>query len=199
MDLMKVQEVQHLAEVNSIFQLISNFNILAIMKKIILITLVYLTSISTYAQKFAYVDSDYILERMPEYGSAQDQLDKLSLNWQQEIEELYKQIDQLYKKYQADKVLLTQDMKNKRESEIINKEKDAKELQRKRFGPEGDLYKKRKELVRPIQDKVYNAIQDLSNEKRYDIIFDKSSNLIMLFSNPSLDKSDDILKMLGYK
>ena len=90
-------------------------------------------------------------------------------------------------------------MKNKRESEIINKEKDAKELQRKRFGPEGDLYKKRKELVRPIQDKVYNAIQDLSNEKRYDIIFDKSSNLIMLFSNPSLDKSDDILKMLGYK
>ena len=114
------------------------------MKKIILITLVYLTSISTYAQKFAYVDSDYILERMPEYGSAQDQLDKLSLNWQQEIEELYKQIDQLYKKYQADKVLLTQEMKNKRESEIINKEKDAKELQRKRFGPEGDLYKKRK-------------------------------------------------------
>ena len=196
---MKFQEVQHLAGVNSIFQLISNFNILAIMKKIILITLVYLTSVSTYAQKFAYVDSDYILERMPEYGSAQDQIDKLSLNWQQEIEELYKQIDQLYKKYQADKVLLTQEMKNKRESEIINKEKDAKELQRKRFGPEGDLYKKRKELVRPIQDKVYNAIQDLSNEKRYDIIFDKSSNLIMLFSNPSLDKSDDILKMLGYK
>ena len=165
MDLMKFQEVQHLAGVNSIFQLISNFNILAIMKKIILITLVYLTSISTYAQKFAYVDSDYILERMPEYGSAQDQLDKLSLNWQQEIEELYKQIDQLYKKYQADKVLLTQDMKNKRESEIINKEKDAKELQRKRFGPEGDLYKKRKELVRPIQDKVYNAIQDYQTKK----------------------------------
>jgi outer membrane protein len=90
-------------------------------------------------------------------------------------------------------------MKNKRESEIINKEKDAKELQRKRFGPEGDLYKKRTELVKPIQDKVYNAIQDFSNEKRYDIIFDKSSNLIMLFSNPDLDKSDDILKMLGYK
>jgi len=90
-------------------------------------------------------------------------------------------------------------MKNKRESEIINKEKDAKELQRKRFGPEGDLYKKRTELVKPIQDKVYNAIQDFSNEKRYDIIFDKSSNLTMLFSNPDLDKSDDILKMLGYK
>ena len=90
-------------------------------------------------------------------------------------------------------------MKNKRESEIINKEKDAKELQRKRFGPDGDLFVKRKELIQPIQDKVYNAIQDFSTEKRYDVVFDKSSNLIMLFSNPSLDKSDDILKILGYK
>lgn len=168
------------------------------MKQLILIALVCFASVS-HAQKFAYVDSDYILERIPEYASAEDQLEKLSVNWQSEIEEVYQQIDVLYKKYQADKILLTQEMKNKRESEIINKEKDAKELQRKRFGPEGDLYKKRTELVKPIQDKVYNAIQDFSNEKRYDIIFDKSSNLIMLFSNPDLDKSDDILKMLGYK
>jgi outer membrane protein len=168
------------------------------MKQLILIALVCFASVSQ-AQKFAYVDSDYILERIPEYASAEDQLEKLSVNWQSEIEEVYQQIDVLYKKYQADKILLTQEMKNKRESEIINKEKDAKELQRKRFGPEGDLYKKRTELVKPIQDKVYNAIQDFSNEKRYDIIFDKSSNLIMLFSNPDLDKSDDILKILGYK
>ena len=199
MALMKFRLAQHQVVVNSIFQLINNFNTLAQMKKLILILLICLNSIGVNAQKFAYVDSDYILERMPEFSSAQDQLDKLSLNWQEEIEELYQQIDQLYKKYQADKVLLTQDMKNKRESEIINKEKDAKELQRKRFGPEGDLYTKRKELIQPIQDKVYNAIQDFSNEKRYDIIFDKSSNLIMLFSNPILDKSDDILKMLGHK
>ncbi len=168
------------------------------MKQLILIALVCFASVSQ-AQKFAYVDSDYILERIPEYASAEDQLEKLSVNWQSEIEEVYQQIDVLYKKYQADKILLTQEMKNKRESEIINKEKDAKELQRKRFGPEGDLYKKRTELVKPIQDKVYNAIQDFSNEKRYDIIFDKSSNLIMLFSNPDLDKSDDILKIMGYK
>jgi outer membrane protein len=168
------------------------------MKQLILIALICFASVSQ-AQKFAYVDSDYILERIPEYASAEDQLEKLSVNWQSEIEEVYQQIDVLYKKYQADKILLTQEMKNKRESEIINKEKDAKELQRKRFGPEGDLYKKRTELVKPIQDKVYNAIQDFSNEKRYDIIFDKSSNLIMLFSNPDLDKSDDILKILGYK
>ena len=169
------------------------------MKKLIISFLISISTLSVYAQKLAYVDSDYILERMPEYGSAQDQLDQLSLNWQEEIEELYQEIDQLYKKYQADKVLLTQEMKNKRESEIINKEKDAKELQRKRFGPDGDLYTKRKELIQPIQDKVYNAIRDFSNEKRYDIIFDKSSNLIMLFSNTNLDKSDDILKILGYK
>jgi len=166
---------------------------------IIFCTLIGLTTLNVQAQKFAYVDSDYILERIPEYGSAQDQLEKLSLNWQSEIEEIYQQIDLMYKKYQADKILLTQEMKNKRESEIINKEKEAKELQRKRFGPEGDLYTKRKELIQPIQDKVYNAIQDFSNEKRYDVIFDKSSNLIMLFSNKSLDKSDDILNMLGYK
>ena len=168
------------------------------MKQLILIALVCFASVSQ-AQKFAYVDSDYILERIPEYASAEDQLEKLSVNWQAEIEEIYQQIDVLYKKYQADNILLTQEMKNKRESEIINKEKDAKELQRRRFGPEGDLYNKRTELVKPIQDKVFNAIQDFSNEKRYDIIFDKSSNLIMLFSNPDLDKSDDILKMLGYK
>ncbi|MGC6470575.1 MAG: OmpH family outer membrane protein [Flavobacteriales bacterium] len=170
------------------------------MRQLTLIFALLLSTASvTFAQKFAYVDSDYILERIPEYNSAQDQLEKLSLNWQEEIEAIYQQIDQLYKKYQADKILLTQEMKNKRESEIIVKEKDAKELQRKRFGPEGDLYNKRRELVKPIQDKVFNAIQDFSNEKKYDVIFDKSSNLIMLFSNPSLDKSDDILKMLGYK
>lgn len=168
------------------------------MKHYILILLLSLSSFA-FAQKFAYVDSDYILERIPEYASAQDQIEKLSLNWQSEIEEIYQEIDLMYKKYQADKILLTQEMKNKRESEIINKEKEAKELQRKRFGPEGDLYIKRQDLVKPIQDKVYNAIQDFSNEKRYDIIFDKSSNLIMLFSNPDLDKSEDILKMLNYK
>ena len=163
--------------------------------------LIFLLSLSTltHAQKFAYVDSDYILERIPEYASAQDQIEKLSLNWQSEIEEIYQEIDLMYKKYQADKILLTQEMQITRESEIINKEKEAKELQRQRFGPEGDLYKKRQDLMKPIQDKVYNAIQDFSNEKRYDIIFDKSSNLIMLFSNPDLDKSDDILKMLNYK
>ncbi len=158
-----------------------------------------MSSVVANAQRFAYVDSDYILERVPEYQSAQEQLDQLSLSWQEEIEQLYSEIDQLYKKYQADQILLTQDMKMNRENEIINKEKEAKELQRKRFGPEGDLYTKREELVKPVQDKIYNAIQDLALEKRYDVILDKSSELIMLYANEDLDKSDDILKMLGHK
>jgi len=169
------------------------------MKNLILIACLSIFSLATYAQKFAYVESDYILERVPEYQSAQEQLDKLTLSWQEEIEQLYLEIDQLYKKYQADQILLTQDMKIKRENEIINKEKAAKELQRKRFGPEGDLFTKRQELVKPIQDKIYNAIQDLATEKRYGVIFDKSGELSMLFADPDLDKSDDILRMLGYK
>ena len=169
------------------------------MNKLILIACLSIFSLATYAQKFAYVESDYILERVPEYQSAQEQLDKLTLSWQEEIEQLYLEIDQLYKKYQADQILLTQDMKIKRENEIINKEKAAKELQRKRFGPEGDLFTKRQELVKPIQDKIYNAIQDLATEKRYGVIFDKSGELSMLFADPDLDKSDDILRMLGYK
>ena len=169
------------------------------MKKLILIASVSLLAFTAHAQKFAYVDSDYILERVPEYQSAQEQLDKLTLSWQEDIEQLYQDIDRLYKKYQADQILLTQDMKVNRENEIINKEKVAKELQRKRFGPEGDLFTKRQELVKPIQDKIYNAIQDLATEKRYGVIFDKSGELSMLFADPDLDKSDDILRMLGYK
>ena len=169
------------------------------MKKLLLITFLGFFSITVYAQKFAYVDSDYILERVPEYQSAQEQLDKLTLSWQEEIEILYQEIDMLYKKYQADQILLTQEMKTKREAEIINKEKEAKELQRKRFGPEGDLFVKRQELIKPTQDKIYNAIQDLATEKRYDIVFDKSSELIMLYADTDLDKSDEILQMLGYK
>lgn len=168
------------------------------MKHFIFILFICLSTLAN-AQKFAYVDSEYILERIPEYETAQKELDKLAVNWQAEIEAIYQEIDQMYKKYQADQILLTQEMKSKRESEIINKEKEAKDLQRKRFGPEGDLFNKRKELVQPIQDKLYNAIQDFSNEKRYDVIFDKSSQLIMLYSNENLDKSDDILKILGYK
>ncbi|HNW98454.1 MAG TPA: OmpH family outer membrane protein [Bacteroidales bacterium] len=156
-------------------------------------------SVAFSQQKYAYVDSDYILENIPEYAAAQDKLDELSIEWQAEIEAKFKTIDSLYKKFETESVLLPEDLKTKRENDIITKEKEAKALQKKRFGTDGDLYKKRQELVKPIQDKVYNAIEELATEGSYGIIFDKSGSLTMLYTNPKLDKSDEVLEKLGYK
>jgi outer membrane protein len=150
------------------------------------------------AQKFAYVDSQYILSKIPEYKAAQDQINQISIQWQKEIEAKYSEIDQLYKAYKADEVLLTVEMKQKRQSEIEAKEQAAKDLQKQRFGVNGDLFKKRQELVKPIQDKVYNAVQDLAEKDNLAIIFDKSSDMTILYSNPKYDKSDDILRNMGY-
>ncbi len=165
---------------------------------LILTALALFTTSLVQAQKFAYVDTEAILEKIPEYKQAQDELDALSVKWQQEIETLYAEIDQLYKKYQSEQVLLTEDMRRERENAIIEKEKAAKALQRQRFGPQGDLFSKRQELVKPIQDQVFNAVQQLASEGGYAVIFDKSSDLIMLFTDPKYDKSDDILDRLGY-
>ena len=150
------------------------------------------------AQKFAYVDTDYILNNIPEFNQAQDKLDDFSKQWQEEIETIYTEIDKMYRDYQIQEVLLTDEMKTKKEETIIAKEKSAKDLQKERFGPDGDLYKKRQELIKPIQDKVYNAIQQLAANNKYAIIFDSSSDLIMLYSNPNLDKSDKLLENMGY-
>ncbi len=151
------------------------------------------------AQKYAYVNSQYILDNMTEYKTAQQQLDNLSLSWQKEIEDKYAIIDKLYKSYQAEQILLTEEMKKKRQDEITSKEKDVKDLQKQRFGYEGDLFKKKQDLVKPIQDKVYNAVKKLATDQGYAVIFDKSGDLIMLYTNPKYDKSDDILLALGYK
>tara|TARA_B110000971_G_C19872724_1_gene436972 strand:+ start:144 stop:656 length:513 start_codon:yes stop_codon:yes gene_type:complete len=153
---------------------------------------------SSWAQKFAYVDSQFILEHIPEYKQAKQQLDDLSYDWQEDIEKAYTQIDQLYRAYQTDKVLLTDKMRQTREDEIIQKEKDVKELQQQRFGTEGDLFKKQEELIRPIQNQIYNAIQEFATDGRYGVIFDKSSDLLMLFADENLDKSERILDKLGY-
>lgn len=150
------------------------------------------------AQKFAYVDSQYILSKMPEYKAAQDQINQISIEWQKEIEAKYSEIDQLYKAYKADEVLLTDEMKQKRQSEIEQKEQAVKDLQKQHFGVNGDLFKKRQELVKPLQDKVYNAVQDLAEKSNLAIIFDKSSDFTMLYANPKYDKSDEILKNMGY-
>jgi outer membrane protein len=150
------------------------------------------------AQRFAFVDSQYILSRIPEYKSAQDELNQLSIQWQKEIEAKYSEIDQLYKAYKADEVLLTEDMKQKRQTEIEQKEQGVKDLQKQRFGVSGDLFKKRQELVKPLQDKIYNAVQDMAEKENLAIIFDKSSDMTMLYSSPKYDKSDEILKAMGY-
>ena len=170
------------------------------MKKLMLSALVLmLFAGSTLAQKFAFVDSDYILQNIPSYNAAQDELDKVSETWEVEIAAEYEQIQTMYKTYQSERVLLTDEMRKKREEEIITKERAVKDLQAKYFGPEGDLSKKRQELVKPIQDAIYKAVKELSAEGSYAIIFDTASGAAILYSNPRYDLSDEVLKKLGYK
>ncbi len=151
------------------------------------------------AAKFGYVDTDYILSQIPEYKAAQSELDKTSIQWQKEIDSKFAEVDKLYKAYQADAILLTDDMKKKRENEIINKEKEAKDLQKQRFGVDGELFKKRQELVKPIQDKVYNAIKAVAEKNALGFVLDKSGQVSILYANAKYDKSDDVLVYLGYK
>ncbi|MFC1734342.1 OmpH family outer membrane protein, partial [candidate division KSB1 bacterium] len=166
---------------------------------IIIVGLVFLlSSLPADAQKYGYVDTDYILENIPEYTDAQEELNELSVKWQKEIEEKFTKIDKMYKDYQAEIVLLPEDIKQKREDEIIKAEKDAKEIQKKRFGKEGDLFKRRQELIKPIQDKIYNAIEDIATTRNYVFVFDKAGSLSLLYANPKYDISDDILEKLGY-
>ena len=169
------------------------------MKKIISVLAIFVaTAFSVSAQKIGYVDTDYILNSIPEYKAAQSEIDKLSVDWQKEIEAKYTEIDKLYKAYQADAILLTDDMKKKRENEIINKEKEVKELQKQRFGVDGELFKKRQELVKPLQDKVYSAVKAVVEKSGLGIILDKSGQIAILYANTKYDKSDDVLTYLGY-
>ncbi len=170
------------------------------MKKIVVIAcLMLLYSAATFAQKFAYVDSEYILENIPSYKAAQEQLDQLSAQYQKELESMHTELDQMYKDFQSESVLLSEEMKRKREDVIVSKEKEYKELQRKYFGREGDLFKKRQGLVKPIQDDIFNAIQEISNEGGYALIFDKAGGVSLIYTNPKYDLSDQVLAKLGYK
>ena len=168
------------------------------MNKILLILTASCLAITTQAQKFAYVDTDYILTKIPEFKQAQNKLDALSADWQKEIENKYADVAQMYNAWRQEKVLLTDEMKVKREEAIIKKEKIAKDLQQKYFGAEGELYIKRQELIKPIQDRIYDAIQKLASNNKYAIVFDSSSDLIMLYKNNNLDKSEKVLDLLGY-
>lgn len=169
------------------------------MKKLFVLFVFVMASVATAnAQKFAFVDSDYILNNIPEYEIAQNQLNQIAKTWQEEIKTKMKEIEDLYKQYRADAVILPEDVKKRREEEILEKEKALKELQNKRFGTDGDLFKKRQELVKPIQDKIYNAIQEYADERGYSVIFDKSAGATILYANDRFDVSDDILRKMGY-
>lgn len=169
------------------------------MRKVIFVLLLAVLSTTAFAQKFAYVDTDYILKNIPAYESAQEQLELMSKDWQAEIESKYADIEKMYKEYQAEKVLLTEDMKQKREEEIVQRERQTKELQKKYFGADGDLFKKRQELIKPIQDDIFNAIKDMATSGGYAFILDAAGGATFLYSDPKYDKSDDVLQKLGYK
>jgi len=170
------------------------------MKKVFLLACFTLFAFTAaFAQRFAYVDSDYILQHMPEYASAKKQLASLSEQWQKEVDSRYQEVDRLYKAYQADQVLMTADMKKRREAEIVEKEKAAKDFQRQKFGPEGELPQRSTNTIKPIQDKVSKAVQAVAEADNLDMILDKNSEVIMLFASPRLNKSDAVITRLGLK
>lgn len=170
------------------------------MKKILLVfAVLMLTTTYSFTQKFAFVDTEYILNNIPSYKAAQEKLNQMSKEWEAEIKKMYDDVDKMYREYQAERVLLSDDMREKKEETIVNKEKEVKELQRKYFGSEGDLFKKRQELVKPIQEEVYNAVKQIATEGGYAVIFDSASGASILYTNPKHDKSDDVLRLLGYK
>lgn len=169
------------------------------MKKVLVIaTILFFAGFGVSAQKFAYVNTDYILENIPEYADAQNQLDELSAQWQKEIETKFNEIEKMYKNFQNEAVLLPEDMKRKREDDIIKKEKEAKDLQKKRFGKDGDLFKKRQELIKPIQERIYDAIEEISSTDNYAVVFDKANNATLIYTNPKYDISEQVLDKLGY-
>ena len=157
-----------------------------------------LTAFSSNAQtKYAVINTKYILDKIPEYKEADKKLKTLGDQWQQEIDQKQMTLDKMYKNYEAEQFMLSDDLKKKREDELFVKEKELRDLQKKRFGYEGDLFKERQKMVKPIQDKVYNVVQKLAAARGYDFILDKSEGITIIFADPKLDKSDDILKELG--
>ena len=170
------------------------------MKKIsFIIGLLVLSSALAVAQKYAFVDTEYIRKNIPAFTTAQEQLDNLSKQWEKEVADGYAVVEQMYKSYQNEAPLLSQDMKVKREEAIITKEKEMKDLQNKYFGMEGELFKKREELVKPIQDEILKAIKEIALDGSYAVIFDTAAGGNILFANPKFDISDQVLEKLGYK
>ena len=168
------------------------------MKKVFFVFLsIFLAATTVSAQRYAIIDTKYILDKMPAYRDADKKLTQTADQWQKEIDTKQAELDQMYKNFDAEQFMLSDDLKKKREDQLFNKEKELRELQKKRFGYEGDLFKERQKLVKPIQDKVYNAIQKMSVNRGYDFVLDKSEGITVIFADPKLDKSDEVLRELG--
>ena len=170
------------------------------MKKfsILFVSIIMLT-LHVSAQRYAIIDTKYILDKMPEYKDADTKLQQVSEQWQKDIDTKQAALDKMYQDYDAEQYMLSDELKKKREDELFNKEKEVRDLQKKRFGYQGDLFNERQKLVKPIQDKVYNAVQKIAAARSYDFILDKSEGITVIFADPKLDKSDDVLRELGIK
>ena len=170
------------------------------MKKTLLLSIAFLgLAFASQAQRYAIIDTKYILSKIPEYRDADKRLQDIGEQWQKEIDDKQAQLDKMYKNYEAEQFMLTDELKKKREDELFVREKEVRDLQKRRFGYEGDLFKERQKMVKPVQDKVYNAIQKMAIAKAYDFVLDKSEGITIIFADPKLDKSEDVLKELGIK
>lgn len=170
------------------------------MKRIVIVSILMLViTITASSQRFAYIDTHYIMDYIPEYQAAQMELEQLTTDWQKELEAKFEKIDELRKQYQAESIILPEEIKREREKEINELEKEAKQLQMQRFGQGGDLSQKRQELIQPIQDKIYEAVEEIASRGNYAVIFDKSGEANMIYTDMRYDLSDDVLQHLGYR
>ena len=167
-------------------------------KTLFAICLMMICSLAVNAQKYALIDMEYILKNIPAYEMTNEQLSQVSQKWQNEVEALQQEAQNMYKTYQSDLVFLSAEMKSKREEEIVKKEQEAQDLKRKYFGADGELYKKRESLMKPIQDEIYNAVKEISEDKGYQIVVDRASAMSIIFASPKIDISNEVLSKLGY-
>ncbi len=166
-------------------------------KNFLLVLFISLLTIPLFGQKYGYIDSEYILGNLPDYKEAQAELDRVAAEWQKEIEAKFKSIDSMYKKYEVESITLPENLKKNRENAIINAEKQAKDLQKKRFGKDGDLFKKREELIKPIQDRVFTVIDEYAKERGYAFVFDVAGSMTIIYADPKWDLNDEIMQKLG--
>ena len=167
-------------------------------KKILALCLMLMAVMTMHAQKFALIDMEYILKNVPAYERANEQLNQVSRKWQAEVEAVNTEASTLYKNYQNEVVFLSQEQKKQRQEDIMAKEKEASDLKKKYFGPEGELFKKRESLMTPIQDEIYNAVKDIADQRGYSLVVDRSANAGIIFGSPKIDISNEVLQKLGY-